>query len=256
MKKYIVSSVIAMTVALVGAASVNAAYNANLSVGSTGADVSALQAFLISKGHEIKAISSGAVAPGYFGSQTKTAVMAYQASVGVPSTGFVGPLTRGVLNGTTAPVAVACPVGFTCTANAGTATTPVATPGVITTTGVEGTLAVTSYSSGLASTVYENDSMVAILGFQAEAKNSDIAIQRVKLNLGNSTKFYNKIFKKIYITDTAGAVLASSDLNSSTVIKDGSTYYITIAGMNSVVPKNSKKSFLVKADVYLSLIHI
>lgn len=252
--------VVAIALAFVAAVSTaNAAFDVNLSIGSTGTDVASLQSWLISKGYVIPAISSGIAQPGYFGSQTQAAVKGYQANNGIPATGFFGPLTRASVNRNgvmTPPVTWSCPIGYTCTANPGTVVTPVTTvaPSTgITTPGIEGTLTVTSFNSGLASTVYENDSKVAILGFKAEAKNSDISIERVKLDLGVSSGFYNKIFKKLYITDSSGNVLASSDLNSSTVVKDSSRYYITMTGINSIVSKNSSKNFLVKADVYSSI---
>ena len=63
----------------------------NLMIGSQGADVSTLQTYLVSKG--FLTMPSG-VAMGYFGSLTKMALKNYQASVGLPSTGYFGPLTR------------------------------------------------------------------------------------------------------------------------------------------------------------------
>lgn len=253
MKISLKAAIIALAIVAVGASTANAAFSTNLTVGSTGADVSALQSWLISKGFSIPSISSGAATPGYFGSQTKAAVVAYQASVGLPSTGFVGPLTRGILNGTSAastPVAVGCPAGFTCTPVGGTtvpATT--ATPGVITTPGLEGTLSATQSNAGVASTIYENDKMVSVLGVKLEAKSSDINVQRVKLSLGTDSKIYNKIFSKVYVME-GSTVLGSSDLNSSTVVKDGSNYYITITGMNFVVPRNGSRTISIGVDVF------
>ena len=73
-------------------------FNYNLTLGNTGADVAALQTLLITKGFNIPDITSGQNAPGTFGATTKEAVILYQASIGQPATGFVGPLTRAVLN--------------------------------------------------------------------------------------------------------------------------------------------------------------
>lgn len=221
-----------------GSYSGTATFSTDLALGARSADVMNLQKFLNNTATPVATtgVGSKGYETNYFGAKTKAALMKYQAWANLPVTGIADSWTRAKISGGAATPGVV-----------------VAVPGVIATKGSEGTLAVTSYSSGLASTVYENDSKVAILGFQAEAKNSDIAIQRVKLDLGASTKFYNKIFKKIYITDTNGNVLASSDLNSDTVIKDGSTYYITVTGMNSVVSKGTKQNFLVKADVYSSI---
>src|SRR5262249_51714064 len=140
--------VAALAVAL-SAGAVGYTFSNYLSVGSNGPDVVALQTWLIANGFNIPAISSGAASKGYFGSQTQSAVEAYQASVGIPNTGFVGPLTSAALNaGKTAgmtggsSVAMTCPVGFTCTPIAGTApiTTTTGSPATISTPGIAGTL--------------------------------------------------------------------------------------------------------------------
>jgi peptidoglycan hydrolase-like protein with peptidoglycan-binding domain len=95
----------------------------NLTVGSTGSDVASLQTWLISRGFYIEGVSDGTSAKGYFGAATKAAVIKYQASVGIPADGFVGPITRASINGASCPITpVACPVGYTCTP--GTPTTP------------------------------------------------------------------------------------------------------------------------------------
>ena len=71
-------------------ATASATYTRDLTIGSTGADVTALQNFLISKGH---AIAAGAT--GYFGAQTQAALAAYQAANGIsPAAGYFGPMTR------------------------------------------------------------------------------------------------------------------------------------------------------------------
>ncbi|MEK7213661.1 MAG: peptidoglycan-binding domain-containing protein [Patescibacteria group bacterium] len=259
MKKYIIASVVALTVALVGAASVNAAFDSNLTVGSTGVDVTALQTWLMSKGFDIPALSSGVATKGYFGSQTKAAVAAYQKTVNLPSFGYFGPLTRAIVNGgggvAVAPAGFVCPTGYTCTANPGTtpATVATGTPGVITTPGVEGSITSVQTNAGLPSVVYEGDTMVPVLGAKVTAKSSDVRIERVKLDLGTATTIWNKIYSKIYVTDEAGTVLASSNLNSTTAILDGSRYYITLSGMNYVIPKDATKVLTIKVDVRPSI---
>jgi peptidoglycan hydrolase-like protein with peptidoglycan-binding domain len=67
----------------------SAVYTRDLTVGSTGADVTSLQSMLYSAGY-LK------VAPtGYFGSLTQAALAAWQASVGIsPASGYFGPITR------------------------------------------------------------------------------------------------------------------------------------------------------------------
>jgi peptidoglycan hydrolase-like protein with peptidoglycan-binding domain len=122
MKKVLIvaSLVMVSVVSLVSAQGF--AFNVNLSVGRSGTDVAALQTALISAGFPIPAIVSGVASKGYFGTQTRLAVMRYQASRGIPNTGFVGPLTRAALN-RAAPATsnanntfvMGCPIGYTCT---------------------------------------------------------------------------------------------------------------------------------------------
>ena len=68
-------------------------FTTNMTVGSTGADVIALQSFLVNNGY-----LSSVYATGYYGAETQSAVSSYQTSVGMPATGFVGPLTIAKLN--------------------------------------------------------------------------------------------------------------------------------------------------------------
>lgn len=72
-------------------------------VGASGEDVRSLQKFLNTLGYTIS--KSGAGSPGQettlFGGLTKTALMKYQAANGIPATGYVGPLTRAKIGGST-----------------------------------------------------------------------------------------------------------------------------------------------------------
>jgi len=238
-----------MTGGTVTGAQAQAMFNTDLTMGSKNSDVSSLQAVLISNGYSIPAGATG-----YFGAQTRSALAAWQSATGIsPAVGYFGPISRAALNRASGtPVAgtpgtVVCPVGFTCTST-GTGTTV----GGITTPGVEGTLSVTSapVSTG---TVFEGSSMVTGLAFRARAQRSDIAIQRVTVDLGSNTTVYNKVFSKIYVTDESGAVLASSDLNSTTVVKNGLRYEITLSGFSNVVSRDTSKDFMIKFDVRNSI---
>ncbi|MCL4403872.1 peptidoglycan-binding protein, partial [Patescibacteria group bacterium] len=74
--------------------SVTASYNytRDLTVGSQGADVTALQQMLVAQGD--LSMPAG-VAYGYFGGLTKAALAKYQAANGIkPASGFFGPITR------------------------------------------------------------------------------------------------------------------------------------------------------------------
>ncbi len=100
MKKYILLSFLIVFTVFVGSVHAeNYSFSNDLSVGSSGADVTSLQTWLISNGFDIPSINSGVSSKGYFGSQTKNALIKYQQSVGFPAFGFFGPMTRGYING-------------------------------------------------------------------------------------------------------------------------------------------------------------
>ncbi len=238
-------------------------FSANLTVGSTGSDVVALQTALMSAGFNIPAIASGAAAKGYFGSQTQAAVKLYQAAHGVPNTGFVGPLTRAALNGsasassaTGSTVAVACPAGYVCTPAAGSTTTTTTTvtggaTGGITTPGVSGVMTVTS--GPLSSSVLNvGQQKVAIETVRVQAQYSDIDVQSITMNLGSNTSIYNKLFNTLYVTDGTN-VLASQPLNGSTVVQSGSEYIIALTGFHFIVPKGTYKDIVIKGDLNTSI---
>ncbi len=92
-----------------GAVASSYSFTRNLTVGSTGADVRALQQWLNANGYQVSA--SGAGSPGnetqYFGPATRTALAKYQAAVGIsPAAGYFGPITRARVSaagGTTTP---------------------------------------------------------------------------------------------------------------------------------------------------------
>ncbi|MBX4195715.1 peptidoglycan-binding protein [Candidatus Parcubacteria bacterium] len=221
---------------LQGGSAASAAITSDLTVGSSGSQVVALQNVLISGGY--LQMPAG-VAQGYFGSLTKAAVQRWQAAVGLPATGFVGPLSRAKLAGSV--VGGGTTTGGTVGSGAGVT-------GSITTPGAEGTLTVTSAPSAN-STVYEGESSREVLAFKAKASGSDLAIQRVKVDLGTNSNVYRDAFDRISLVDDGGRTLASADLNSSTVVKSASDRYeITLTGFSSVVAKDATRTYSIKVD--------
>lgn len=224
----------AQLVALQGGSSASAVITSDLTVGSTGAQVSALQSSLVAKGY---LVMPAGVPMGYFGSLTKAAVMRWQAAVGLPSTGFFGPLSRAAFNGS----AGGSTTGGTVTGGGVT--------GTITTPGAEGTLSVTAAPVSN-STVYDSDVDDPILAFNAKSTGSDIAVQRVKIDLGATTNTYNDVTSDISLWDDQGHLLARSATNSNTVVKDSDNrYYLTLTGFSSVVPKGTTRVYTVKASI-------
>ena len=239
-------------------------FNFNQTIGSRGASVTALQNFLISKGYSIPAGPTG-----YFGLQTKAAVRAYQVTNSIaPALGYFGPLTRASVNAmlagggsttTTTSTVPGCGAGAAFSSTTGAACGGTSTGGStsgITTIGVEGSINIEKESAGLATTIYEGDSKMKLLGVRIEAKDSDVNFSRVRVDLGTTTDFYTKQFSKVYLMDDTGTVLASKDLNSSNVTRVSGTpvaYYVTLAGFTSTIKKNVKRSYFVAFDAYPSI---
>ncbi|MEN9912600.1 MAG: trimeric autotransporter adhesin [Candidatus Parcubacteria bacterium] len=79
-------------------------FSINLQLGSYGADVVALQDFLLRKGFKIADLSVGKNHDkGYFGGSTLQALRKYQSSVGIEATGYFGPTTRMKVNADCVP---------------------------------------------------------------------------------------------------------------------------------------------------------
>lgn len=218
-------------------ATAGVSFSQNLTVGSTGSEVVALQQMLVAQGH---LVMPAGVAYGYFGSMTKAAVAKWQAANGVsPAAGYWGPLSRAKANAMG---------GTTTGGTVGSGTGAISTPGV------EGTLTVSENPSPASGTkLYEGDSKKAVLGIKLEAKTSDIKVERIKLDLdesggsNNDSDFYRKIAQKVYVMD-GSTVLGSMDLSTSTVIEDGSDRFITISGLSYVVPKDSTRVLTIALD--------
>lgn len=69
-------------------------FTTDLTIGSTGAQVTALQQYLIGKGFSIPAGATG-----YFGTQTQSALASFQSAHSInPPAGYFGPITRAYIN--------------------------------------------------------------------------------------------------------------------------------------------------------------
>jgi peptidoglycan hydrolase-like protein with peptidoglycan-binding domain len=259
MKKVLIASGIAVLAFAMVAGAQGYTFNTNLTVGSTGPDVVALQTWLVSKNY---LTMPAGVAMGYFGSRTKTSVQAYQASAGLPSTGFVGPLTRGKLNGGGAVVVnpggttvVPCPVGYNCTPIGGTVTTTTPTNGTtVSPTAMDGrdgsvTLSSSSYVS-TSQTLKKGDVNKPIISATAQATAGSVTVTRFDVHF---TLRPWLLFGKLTLKDQAGNILATKALTSAadaTEVTVGSDYLVRFDGVNAVVsPTGGNTTFIVTADV-------
>ncbi|HEV7121564.1 MAG TPA: peptidoglycan-binding protein, partial [Candidatus Paceibacterota bacterium] len=145
-------------------------FTMDLKVGSSGAQVTALQNWLISKGFTI---SAGAT--GFFGAQTKAALAAYQAANGIsPAAGYFGPVTRARVN---------------ASAGGSTTTTTGGTTGGTTSTGPlsggEGSIDNFKTIGATNTTLNQADSQ-QVLGFEFKADGSDLQVNRVDFDIVNN----------------------------------------------------------------------
>ena len=265
MKKILIATGIAALAFVTVAGAQGYQFSTNLTVGSTGADVVALQTWLISNGYSIPSVASGAAAKGYFGAQTKAAVVAYQTAVGLPSTGFVGPLTRAKLNagGTaTAPTTtttVTCPVGFVCTPQAGTPTTPTtpttpAAPVGISTNGVAGTLSVSNSSSVANGATVNDGQSVDVAGYKLQAGPSDQGVTSVTVDFSVRPWLYFSTLSLVNQTTGATIVPAQAiSASSFTEITAGSDYRITFSGLSAVVPHGQQVNVVLHGQLLPSV---
>jgi hypothetical protein len=242
MKKFLIASGVAVLAFATIAGAQTTQFSANLTVGSTGSDVTALQTWLMAQGFNIPAIASGVASKGYFGAQTAAAVKAYQGTVGLPTTGYFGPLTRAKLNAGGAVVGtgttVMCPVGYVCTPTVGT--TPVVTsPTGISTVGIPGTLVYALQST------YNNSSLdkgksVDVARYKLQASASDMQVTSLSFDFDKRIWLY---VGSVTIKDDNGTVIASksgltvSDFSELTV---GSSYRLTVP-VSYVVPRATSK---------------
>ncbi len=268
MKKFLIASGVAVLAFASLAGAQGYAFNTNLTVGSTGADVSALQTALISMGYDIPAVTSGAAAKGYFGSQTKTAVMAYQAAHGIPNTGFFGPLTRGSINaGGVATAPSACPIaGWVQTSYQGTTFClppgflPAGSTPTSPSTSLAGTDGLISDVNNLSS--YNNEEIgdgqsdVKVLGFEVEASNDgDIALKSFKISF-DSTGNSGSDNLDDYIDGVSiwqgSTKIGSADVSSFN--EDSSTVWSkTVTVSNSIVRADETEKFYVTVDAINNL---
>jgi hypothetical protein len=278
MTKQIVSAVVAFALALTIVAPVatsaqsmmttttttsmsSYAFTSNLTIGSRGADVIALQSFLEAKG--LITIPAG-VAKGYFGALTKNAVSAYQVMKGItPTAGYFGAITRGAVQADMAAMGGTTSTGTSTTCqfdavtgapikkfdtNTGAQICP-AIPGSTTTTtttsGTEGTLDVR-----LASTPADNSNVrvqtdVPVYGIEFRARIADVNVQTVDLKVAVSNQGAienpSTLVNTIKVWDGSN-VIGTYPVSVGTFTKDqNQVYYYRISGLNFMVPKDATK---------------
>ncbi len=211
--------------------SASASFTMDLTIGSKGTEVTALQNWLISKGYSIPAGATG-----YFGAQTKAAVAAWQAAAGItPAAGYFGPKSRAAAN-----------------ASAGGSTG--GTTGTSGLTGGAGKLKNVDMLGDIESDLDEGDAATQVIGFEAEAQDSDVAVQRldVKFTIANSggSASLNKYIDTVAVYQD-GKKLGS--MSASAGDKDGRVWTFRFADLNGVIREGKTSSFYVKVTPVTSI---
>lgn len=243
-------------------------FTRDLTVGSTGDDVMALQRFLNANGAMV-AGGSGAGSPGretsYFGGLTKAAVAQWQGAHGItPAVGYFGPKTRAAVNATGAvvvpPVGSNFPAG--CTSAAGYSPTtglPCSTVVGPTPTSIlgcnatgEGSMVISLAASPAANPNAYAGIQVPVYGIDVTAVNSDITVDRVNLRLqvtnGSTTYKPSSFITNITAWDGTNR-LVSVPVNDSTINTDSSyNYSVSVGGINFKVLKGVKKTLTFSID--------
>lgn len=210
-----------------GGSSAGYTFSVDLTLGSTGADVTALQNFLISNGYSIPAGATG-----YFGSQTQAALASYQAANGIaPAAGYFGPITRAKVNasGGTSGGSTGSGDGFSGTD--------------------EGYLdefdQLSAYSS---EEVGEDEEDVAVLGVEMEAVEADQKIERVDVEIDTPTDA-NQDDLEDFITEVSiwldGDELGRMDVDEASYDRSDDEYTFRFINLGGIIEEGDMGELVV-----------
>ncbi|MBU0750023.1 peptidoglycan-binding protein [Patescibacteria group bacterium] len=215
---------------------VSTTFTRDLTIGSQGADVTALQNFLASKGFSV-----AAGATGYFGAQTKAALVSYQAANGIaPAAGYFGPATRAKVN---ASGSVVTP-------------TPTPTPTPDTTGTLKGGEAdLKKYDFRRENTDgAEGENGVEVATAKFDVEGGDIRVERLELTAaatnGSLTKQPWKYFDRLIIL-ADGKQIGSKDVSNRKnwdEVSDG-VYRINVTGLKQIVRENKTAELTFAFDI-------
>ncbi len=200
-------------------------FTMDLTVGSTGQGVVELQKVLVAKG--FLTMPAG-VPMGYFGLLTRSAVAAWQASVGItPAVGYFGPISRARMNATVV-------------------VTPGPGPGTPSGNGDEGQLTdFDNTSADVENEVHEGEDNVNVLGVEFDAEDSDMTLERVDVDItvgsGGSSQLDNYITEVSIVLD--GKTLATQDVDEGD--EDDDVFSFRFTGLNGMVSEDDTAELFV-----------
>ena len=196
-------------------------FTRTLQVGSTGADVKALQVLLNSDA-ATQVAKTGAGSPGMegtvFGPATKAAVMKFQKAHGLAQVGLVGPSTRAALNAMGGSTTSTTTTTTTTTTNNGTTTTTVAPSGP----GLTVAMAATQPANSLAP---QNGARVPFTTFTL-TNNTANTVTVSSVTVARAGLAQDAVFSGVVLLDSTGAQIGIAhtfNSNHQANIGDGFT---------------------------------
>lgn len=213
-----------------GAATTGTTFTRNLTVGSTGADVTALQQILIDGGYlDIAAPTT------YFGSMTKAALIKYQRENAISATGYFGPITRAFVNSS----AVTTTTGGGTTTTTGTGTTVA--------DGTDGSLTAADASYVSSGATFKKGDTQNIYDVRLSATGGKVAVTRLDVKFSERPWL---TLSKLVLKDTNGVVIAEKNLSSAadaTEVTSGSDYRVRFENFSYVVTPGTDATLVVSA---------
>lgn len=210
-----------------GAATTAATFTRDLTVGSKGEDVSALQQILIDGGY------LNVTAPtGYFGAMTKAALVKYQTENGISATGYFGPKTRAFVNASAG------------TTTGGTTTTT----GTVVADGTDGSISA-SLDSYVGNQTLKKGETKDIYAIKLQASAGKVSVSRFDVVMSVRPWLY---FNKLILKDSTGKVIAEKSISGAsdaTELTVGSKYLVRFENINYVIDPSDYKILVVSASV-------
>jgi hypothetical protein len=201
----------------------------DLTIGSTGASVVDLQNYLVSGGY---LVMPAGVSMGYFGSLTQSALASYQAAMGIaPAAGYFGPITK---------------ASVTCSTETETET-ETSTGSTSGLQGGDGDFKSFDEIGSIGSESLEEGDTETVFGFEFEADDSDLSIQRVKLTLEGDSDEKPWRFLDEIVLNYNGDEIASIDASDEDEYDEDTNdvYEFSFSGLDAVVEEGDDAEFTV-----------
>lgn len=202
-------------------------FTKDLTMGSKGADVTALQNALVAGGFSIPAGATG-----YFGSQTKAAVIAWQKSAGVtPSVGYFGAKSRAAFH-----------LGATSTTGTTTGTTtppPTTTPGVTATPTPQTGNVTVSAGAQITGSVISGAAQIPVMNFViANGTPHDVTV--TALNVQKTGVISDSNIANAYISVGPNIIAQYTGLSNGV---------IQFANPNLTIPSGQSVTYTLRVDI-------